>query len=167
MERKAKMECDALFVVGIIFSIVGPALLVAGVSAFLAVHSEENIIFLIVYGSTGLIFLVIGLVFLVIKIRKKQRCSRLLQAGSYVMAEIMETKINYHVRVNGRSPYVVECQYRDMFGNVHIFKSRCLYFNPEPLFRDRMVRVYVEGDDYKHYYVDIDEVLPQVIRHFR
>ena len=81
------------------------------------------------------------------------------------MAEIAETKINYNVRINGKSPYVVECQYWDMAGNAHIFKSRCLYFNPEPLFKDRMVRVYVEGDNYKNYYVDIDEVLPRVIRH--
>ena len=112
-----------------------------------------------------MIFLAIGLVFLVIKIRRKQRCNRLLQSGSYIMAEIAETKINYNVRINGKSPYVVECQYWDMAGNVHIFKSRCLYFNPESLFKDRMVRVYVEGDNYKNYYVDIDEVLPRVIRH--
>lgn len=165
MERKAKIGFDALLVVGIIFSILGPFLIVIGISAFLAVRSEEDIIFLSVYGGTGLIFLVIGLAFLTIKIKQRQRCNRLLESGSYIMAEIAGTGINYNVRINGKSPYVVECQYRDMLGNVHIFKSRCLYFNPEPLFQDRLVKVYVEGDDYKHYYVDIDGVLPQVIRH--
>lgn len=165
MERKAKIGFDGMLIVGIVFAIVGPILIAVGISVFLAVHGEGNIIFLSVYGSMGLIFLAIGLVFLVIKIRRKQRCNRLLQSGSYIMAEIVETKINYNVRINGKSPYVVECQYWDMAGNVHIFKSRCLYFNPESLFKDRMVRVYVEGDNYKNYYVDIDEVLPRVIRH--
>lgn len=165
MERKAKIGFDGMLIVGIVFAIVGPILIAVGISVFLAVPGEGNIIFLSVYGSMGLIFLAIGLVFLVIKIRRKQRCNRLLQSGSYIMAEIAETKINYNVRINGKSPYVVECQYWDMAGNVHIFKSRCLYFNPESLFKDRMVRVYVEGDNYKNYYVDIDEVLPRVVRH--
>ena len=165
MERKAKIGFDGMLIVGIVFAIVGPILIAVGISVFLAFPGEGNIICLSVYGSMGLIFLAIGLVFLVIKIRRKQRCNRLLQSGSYIMAEIVETKINYNVRINGKSPYVVECQYWDMAGNVHIFKSRCLYFNPESLFKDRMVRVYVEGDNYKNYYVDIDEVLPRVIRH--
>lgn len=60
---------------------------------------------------------------------------------------------------------MVECRYQDMEGNVHIFTSRCLYFNPEPLLQSPMVKVDVEGDNYKHYYVDIAEILPKVIRH--
>lgn len=161
MERKAKIGIDALLIVGIVFSAMGSIFIMCP-----RMHNDEDaLISQATLGSTGLILLAIGLVFLVIKIRQKQRCNRLLQSGSYIMAEIVETKINYNVRINGKSPYVVECQYRDMAGNVHIFKSRYLYFNPETLFQDRMVRVYVEGDNYKHYYVDIDEVLPRVIRH--
>lgn len=147
MERKAKIGFDGMLIVGIVFAIVGPILIAVGFPYFWRFPVKETL-FLSVYGSMGLIFLAIGLVFLVIKIRRKQRCNRLLQSGSYIMAEIVETKINYNVRINGKSPYVVECQYWDMAGNVHIFKSRCLYFNPESLFKDRMVRVYVEGDNY-------------------
>lgn len=165
MEQKAKIGFDALLIIGIIFSILGPVFIAIGILLFFTQNGEEAIIFLSIYGGMGFIFLVIGLIFLAVKIKEKQRSNRLLRFGNYIMAEISETRINYNVRVNGRSPYVVECQYRDMEGNVHIFKSRYLYFNPETLFQDTMVKVYVEGDNYKHYYVDIDGVLPHVIRH--
>ena len=58
-----------------------------------------------------------------------------------------------------------QARYQDMYGNVHIFKSRDLYFDPTDLFKDQMVKVYVDGDNYKRYYVDIDEVLPNVIEY--
>ena len=93
MERKAKIGFDGVLIVGIVFAILGPILIAVGISVFLAVPGEGNIIFLSVYGSMGLIFLAIGLAFLVIKIRRKQQCNRLLQSGSYIMAEIAETKM--------------------------------------------------------------------------
>ena len=52
-----------------------------------------------------------------------------------------------------------------MDGTVHIFKSRYLYYNPESLLKNNAVRVYVDNNNYKKYYVDIDEVLPKVENH--
>ncbi len=164
MERKAKIGIDVLLILGIVFTGFGLFFILGAVFPF-ALNIEETVIFKLTFGGVGLIFFALGLVFLAIKVRQKQRNNRLLQSGNYIMAEIAETKINYNVMINGRFPYVVECQYRDMAGNIHIFRSRYLYFNPEALFQDRMVKVYVEGDNYKHYYVDIDGVLPRVIRH--
>lgn len=56
----------------------------------------------------------VGLIFLIVKIKKKLLCNRLLCSGNYIMAEISEVNVNYNVTVNGRSPYVVECRYQDI-----------------------------------------------------
>lgn len=81
------------------------------------------------------------------------------------MAEITEITVNHTVKVNGRHPYIIKCIYQDMAGNIHIFKSRDLYFDPGTLLREQKVKVYVDGKDFKYYYVDIDEILPKVIQH--
>ena len=72
---------------------------------------------------------------------------------------------NYNVSVNGRHPFVVSCKYEAVDGTVHIFKSRYLYFNPEPLLKNNVVHVYVDNNSFKKYYVDIDEVLPTIVEH--
>ena len=67
---------------------------------------------------------------------------------------------NYHAQ-NG----VVRCRYEDGSGVIHTFKSRGIFFNPEGLFKDQFIRVYVDRDDFRKYYVDIDSVLPEVRNH--
>lgn len=166
-KRKAKMGMGPMFIVGIIFTILGIGFLPMGIVLYFGLKEETSVgfIFLCVFGGVGLLFLILGILFLVLEVRKRARCNELLNAGNYVMAEIMEISINYNVRVNDRYPYIVRCQYQDPNGNVHIFKSRNLYFNPETILKDRMVRVYVNGENYKYYYMDIDEVLPKVFEH--
>ncbi len=46
-----------------------------------------------------------------------------------------------------------------------MFRSRYLHFNPEPFLTDQMVKVYLDHEDYKYYYVDIDEVFHNIIEH--
>ena len=166
MERKSKTGPSALLIVGSVFTIVGASFLAIGLIIYYALKEEERVIlFLLIYGGIGLLFFVLGLIFLIVVAGKKARSDKLLNAGNYVMAQIMEVSLNYNVTVNRRHPYIVRCRYQDMYGNVHIFKSRDLFFNPTDLLKDRMVKVYVDGENYKHYYVDIDGVLPNVIEH--
>ena len=166
MERKSKTGLSALLIVGSIFTILGAVFLATGVIIYYALKEEEGaILFLLIFGGIGLLFFVLGVIFLIVELKKKLRNDKLLGAGNYVMAEVLEVTLNYNVAVNRRHPYIVRCRYQDMYGNVHIFKSRDLFFNPTDLLKDRMVKVYVDGENYKHYYVDIDEVLPNVIEH--
>lgn len=116
-----------------------------------------------IFCGLGAVLLIVGL--LCLEIRTRVRNNRLINSGQYIMAEISELTMNYTVSVNRSHPYIVICRYQDMYGNIHLFRSRNLFFDPVPLLKDQMVRVYVEGEDYKHYYMDIDEVLPKVIRH--
>ena len=166
MERKSKTGLSALLIVGSIFTILGAVFLATGVIIYYALKEEEGaILFLLIFGGIGLLFFALGVIFLIVELKKKLRNDKLLGAGNYVMAEVLEVTLNYNVAVNRRHPYIVRCRYQDMYGNVHIFKSRDLFFDPTDLFKDQMVKVYVDGENYKHYYVDIDEVLPNVIEH--
>lgn len=166
-KKKAKMGMSAMLIVGILFFLMGIIFLPTGIGIYLAEKEfmGEAIIFLITFGGTGLIFSVLGLIFLIISINKKLRCDRLLQEGNYIMAEVMEITRNLNVRINNRHPFIVKCCYQDGYGNLHIFKSRNLLFDPSIILKDNMVRVYVDGQNYNHYYVDIDEALPNVIEH--
>ena len=166
MERKSKIGPSALLIVGSVFTIVGASFLAIGLIIYYALKEEEGaILFLLIFGGIGLLFFALGVIFLIVELKKKLRNDKLLGAGNYVMAEVLEVTLNYNVAVNRRHPYIVRCRYQDMYGNVHIFKSRDLFFDPTDLFKDQMVKVYVDGENYKHYYVDIDEVLPNVIEH--
>ncbi|MDE6387370.1 MAG: hypothetical protein K2L82_06125 [Lachnospiraceae bacterium] len=79
------------------------------------------------------------------------------------MAEITDVIIDYYLRLRipglPRYPYTVICRYYDVKGEEHTFKSRWIYFDPKPFLKERKVKVYVKSGDFRHYYVDIDEVI--------
>lgn len=166
-QRKAKMGIGGMMIVAITFLGMGLVFMPMGICIYLIEqnHTTETMVLSMVFGGIGFVFFVLGAVFFATIINKKIRCNRLLQRGQYVMAEISEIIINYSIQMGTRHPYVVKCRYQDNYGNVHIFKSRNLMFNPTELMKDNMVKVYVDGENYKHYYVDVDEILPKVIEH--
>ncbi len=162
-KRKAKRGMTALLMVSIIFSIIGIVYILVGSFVGAQHISGDAAIFRIVFCGLGAILLVVGIICLCLEFSKRSRCNRLINSGQYIMAEISEITKNYAVRVNNRHPYVVICRYQDMYGNIHTFRSRNLNFDPASLLKDHMVRVYVEGENFRHYYVDIDEVLPETM----
>lgn len=164
-KRKAKRGLTALLITSIVFIIIGTIYILVG--SFVGAQSVEGdpVIFKGVFCGLGAIFLIVGVICLGLEISKIIRCNRLINSGQYIIAEITEVAMNYAVSVNRRHPYVVRCRYQDMYGNIHTFRSRNLNFDPAPFFKDQVVKVYVEGENFKHYYVDIDGVLPEVIRH--
>lgn len=166
-KKKAKMGTSAALIVGIVFFLMGVCFLPVGIAIYVTGKDsfEGAIIFLLVFGGLGLAFMIAGAIVLLCFINKKRRSDRLISEGNYVMAEIMEVTRNLNVRINNRHPYIVKCCYQDGYGNLHIFKSRNLFFDPRTILKDNMVRVYVDGENYNHYYMDIDEALPNIIEH--
>lgn len=164
MDRKIKTDWNAFMIIGIIFTILGAIFTTLGIALYVLLP-EEGPIMLLCFGLCGMPFLLIGLIFLIWQVRKRKLAKKLVAEGNYVLAEIMEVSRNFNVNVNGRYPFIVRCKYEDSHGTVHIFQSRSLFFNPESLFRDQFVRVYLNRDNYKQYYVDIDGVLPRVENH--
>lgn len=164
-ERKPKYSVTVRLPAGIMLTFIGLFYFVSA-GAYFTTSSKtpsNNIEDAYFNGALGVIFFISGAVCLFLEIKKRILAKELFNAGHYVMAEITDVIIDYylHLRIPGlpRYPYAVMCRYQDAGGREYMFKSRWIYFDPKPFLQDRMVKVYVERDNYKHYYVDIDEVI--------
>lgn len=107
-----------------------------------------------IFAGIGLLFLLIGLVFLTVFARSKKRIQRILTDGRPLDAPVIRVEQNTRYRVNGASPYRVFCQYTDPVSGVqHLFHSDNLWFDPRPYLGDSL-RVYIDGENYRRYAVD-------------
>lgn len=157
----------ALKLIGIIYTILGAVFIVTGIGVGIAAHDINGFgwMFTIIFSGIGSIFFILGIVCLILNHRGKKRARRLMEAGNYIYAEVSHAEPNYNVHVNGRHPYQVICRYTDEYGTVHLFRSKDIFFNPEGILKDTLVRVYVEPGNMKHYHVDIDSILPTTVLH--
>lgn len=59
-------------------------------------------------------------------------------------------------KVNGRSPYMILCQYHDPVSNkMYEFKSDHIWYDPSPLLKDRkVIDIYVDPNNLTYYYMD-------------
>lgn len=170
--RKVKAAQSALDIVGLIFAIIGGSFAAAGILAAVALtHSRrphdiaEARLLPFIFIGMGLLFLVLGSAFLLHGIRKRALSARLVREGFYVTAVVRDIYPNENVRINGRSPFVLECHYRDMTtGKTHIFKSDNVPFYPIDAM-DTEIRVYVDPSNMDHYYVDISGLTDCIIIH--
>ena len=171
MERKAKMGLSAMMIVAVTFTILGVTFLPIGIIAGMGLMQVDGdfIIFVLMFTGLGSIFFVLGVVFLIIEIKKRNRCNRLLAEGYYIYAEVLDVNQNFNIQYgNHGHPYVVKCGYTDENGTLHIFKSRNLTKFPGNNLIGQQVRIYLDRNDYnnyKNYYMDIDEILPNVVEH--
>lgn len=171
MERKVKMGMSALMIVAITFNVIGISFLVIGITSLSFGWSGEDsfFVFSLIFGGIGLLFLALGIIFLFVEMKKQSKCNRLLQEGYYILAEILEVNRNFNVSYGKHGhPYVIRCGYTDESGTLHIFKSRNINRYPGDNLIGQRVRVYLERSDYnnfKNYYMDIDEILPKVVEH--
>lgn len=177
MEKKVKMGVSALTIVTIVFMVLGGTFFPVGILMFvlgLKVDSEMFIM-AIIFGSVGTLFLALGLLFLFMELKKRKVYNRLLQEGYYILAEVVEIDRNLSVSYGntstvggGRHPYIIKCEYMDENSTIHIFSSRNITKYPGSDLLGRQVRVYVDRNDYgnfKHYYVDVDELIGNVVEH--
>lgn len=165
-QKKAKVGMGASLIIGIVFTLIGVTFLPLGIILHqMEIDITERVIFLYTFGGIGIVFLIIGVILLILMLKKKKDSQQLLDEGRYIIAEICEIVPNYSIRVNGKHPYVIHCKYEALDGTIHIFKSRNLFFNPESMLKGTSVKIYTDGKNYKKYYVDIDEVLPKIEYH--
>lgn len=165
MERKIAGDKGAVFILGIVYTLLGGIFVVVGAILTAILYEQETRMVGIIFASIGSIFLILGIVFLVIRNRKKKIAQRLIDGGKYLWAEIVELVPDYNVRVNNRHPYIAHARYVDGNGTVHIFKSYHLYGYVEESVLYQQVKVYIEDNSFKKYYMDIDEILPKVEEH--
>lgn len=109
----------------------------------------------------GVIFFCIGFIPLMVGAKKKSLKKRLMAEGRCIFAKVESVTMNTSLTVNGRHPYVVYCNHKDEYRDVvYRFKSGNIWENPEYCFEPGSdIRVYVNGDDYSKYYVDVESVM--------
>lgn len=113
----------------------------------------------LILGCVGAPFFIIGCVFLLVLGKRRKKKQSLMQNGRRVMAEVTGGSRNYNYAVNGRHPWKLECKYEDIYtGALYLFSSGNIWIDPE-LYIGQQVAVYVDADNYKKYYVDVESLL--------
>lgn len=111
----------------------------------------------------GLIFLLIGGINIFKVISNKKKKERLIKTGIKIEATYIETNTNFNLRVLGRNPSNIICEYDDPISkNTYRFKSERLWYDPSLYISDCEIEtfiVYVNKNDMKDYYVDIEELI--------
>lgn len=166
---KKKYGWTAWGILGFVFMPMGLIFLPLGLCLWFAKaghHPEDPKVFLIVFGAIGAVFLILGLAFLSVDLRRRARMRRAYEGGYYVMAKIADVKANLNVNGIHGNPYTLECHYSDPdTGVTHVWFSRNLYMNVKDLLQSDEVPVYVDRSDYGIGFVDVDAVLPEISVH--
>ena len=114
----------------------------------------------LMFPGFGLIFLSIGGTGLLLKNRNKKLEKSLKENGDVIYADYVETIVNSSYRVNGRHPYRIICEWNNpLDSKKYIFKSKNIWINPENTIIERNIKqfpVYINRNDIKKYFVDID-----------
>lgn len=127
------------------------------------IGSKKLELLLLLIPFMGLIFLLIGGINIFKVIRNKKKKDRLIKTGTKIEATYVETTTNFHVNVLGRNPSNIICEYDDpVSNNTYKFKSERLWYAPSLYIGDNDIytfNVYVNKDNMKDYYVDIEELI--------
>ena len=170
METKKKTGWTVYGVIGFIFAPMGLLFTVLGAVLGQAKHArwktpEDPVIFMAVFCGIGGIFLLLGLIFLALDLRRRYLLRRAYESGNRVEAEILGVVEQQNVNmVNGR-PRMLEAAWTDANGVVHVYRSRYLYVNVEKLLKSKTVPVYIDRYNENIGFVDVDAVLPEIRVH--
>ncbi len=149
-------------ILGIVFSSIAAAELLA-VLILLFVQAEDALLAALPFGVQYPIFGGIGIGFLLYDHRKRVRREQLVSNGYYEIATIVGIEQNPYVRVNRHHPYHVVCHI-ERGGVIHEYRSEGFYHHPAVTIGDP-VPVYLDRQDDKNYYVDVESIAPKIVRH--
>ena len=165
---------SAIGMVGLVFFPIGLIFLGIGLGIGAAFYSRSGfssrfseMVFLpAIFVLMGLLFAVLGAIFLIIEIRRRRGIRRVFESGYSVKGTIAGYHPVMNVTINGRNPYVLEIHvHHQDTGTMDVYQSRYLSFVPDEELMGREVDVYIDRMGGKDYYVDIDAILPKVIVH--
>ena len=161
MGIRANMGVSARKLTGLIFAVVGGAVLAVGVMTGLDFYGAElTEMGWPLAGMGGGIFLV-GMAVIWLSGKQKTREQKLMAKGNYVLAEVVELSTDYATTVAGRHPLRFTVRYEDPDGNAFLLKSAPQHIPEDTDFTGRKVRVYVGDDSFKRYYVDMNSLFSE------
>lgn len=121
----------------------------------------------LMFPGFGLIFVIIGGIGIIIKIKKKKDEKKLKTTGKTIYANYVETVANTSYRVNGKHPYNIICEWNNPLDNKkYIFKSKNLWINPESIILEKNIKqfpIYIDESNKKKYIVDTDSLTEDIV----
>ncbi|NOZ20551.1 MAG: DUF3592 domain-containing protein [Planctomycetes bacterium] len=115
----------------------------------------SNWLGVIIPGALGAAFAVAAVIMLTASILSGRTERWLLDFGQPTMTEFQRVEVNTSVRMNGRSPYRIISQWENpATGEVHVFYSKNIWFNPEQYITGSEVRVLIDPNNPKTYLMD-------------
>jgi hypothetical protein len=111
----------------------------------------------IIFAIWGLILASVGGIPLYFRARKNRRADWLKLNGRSVDANLSGVLRNRDLTVNGRNPYRIGAQWTDpATGKLCQFMSDNLWTDPSPELTSRTIRVLIDPNDAKRYWMDLD-----------
>lgn len=165
MAHKIKLGTTPFHIVSIVFGCLGIIYLCVGIGLLQTPAGTEDFQGGIVFAALGGGFLTAAIILFAYTYFHRRHLQEIVDSGKYIWGEIVDIAPNYKVQINNRNPFQLLIRYQDRFGNIHIFRSRNLKTYPDRSVIGKQVKVYYENETYKHYYADVEDVLPKVIEH--
>lgn len=108
-----------------------------------------------ILGGMGLVFGAIGGGMLLFGWKKSRSQAYLKDHGTEVLATFSSVEQNTSLTVNGRNPFRIVCQWQHpQTGELHVFRSDNLWFDPSNHIHQETVPVLVDEANLKRYWVD-------------
>jgi hypothetical protein len=118
----------------------------------------------LLFSGIGAILGLVGLGISAARRRTLRKIEDLRLRGTRVQAQLQAVERNHSVKVNGRHPWRIACQWVDpTTGLLHVFRSQNLWFDPTPHLHGRDLTVLVDRQDPRRYHVDLS-FLPKLAR---
>lgn len=110
----------------------------------------------LIFGFLGFVFSGLGFGMILFGIFKKNEKEFLLRQGQVIYAKFQEVALNSSLKVNGRSPFIILAQWQNpQTQEIHFFKSENLWFDPRNYVKIEEIKVYIDPNNPKKYYLDI------------
>lgn len=188
VETRKKMGWTAFGLIGSIFTPIGLLFVTLGIVLGQIINAnwrspKDPVIFTAVFCGVSGLFLVLGLVFLGLDLRRRYLLRRAYESGNCVEAEILgvvdarggnmlsgrtpvlQAEASRREQAAFSTPYVLEAAWTDANGVVHIYRSRYLRTNVVKLLKSNTVPVYIDRYNENIGFVDVDAVLPEICIH--
>ena len=113
-------------------------------------YLDDNNLIIGLLMAMALVFAGMGLAFILVRRKHRQKIARLLATGDTVEAEITGIREDDNQSMNGRHPII---------GRIYLFHSGSFWYESYEIDPKRKVRVYVDRNNPSNYYVDVDSVV--------
>ena len=124
---------------------------------------KMNVIMSTIFGTIGLIMLVICIALLIKQINNKKLKDYLRNNGSLIQAKIVKIEMNTHYSINDMHPFNIILEYEDRFSNEkYTFKSVNIWDDPSFIIKENNIEylnVYIDNKNKKKYYIDLDNLI--------